>query len=184
MVNSQKMKERTVVNKAKIKGTSWETDNVRFLSRFWPKIKRAALEGTGDVGDLTHPETWAVECKNRAPINLPQFLREAEAEAQNKGVALFVALVKNRRSKGETGRVEDGYAVTRTRVWAKVAYEHERRGEALDHLLALRQRWEDKALTDSAFAVLASEALRDMVSSFHDTALRCRDANIGNENDA
>ncbi len=147
------------MNKAKIKGTKWETDNARFLSRWWPKMKRAALEGTGDVGDLTHPEGWAVECKDRKPISLPAFLREAEAEAINKGARFFVALVKNRRSVGESGTVEDGYAVTRTRVWAQVAYEHERDSEALSHLLALSNRHRAGGITDSAFAVLANERL-------------------------
>lgn len=122
-------------------------------------MRRAALEGTGDVGDLTHPEGWAVECKDRKPISLPQFLREAEDEAENKGVPWFVALVKNRRSKGESGRVEDGYAVTRTRVWAAVAYEHERLRGVVDHIMALAQRRRDGALSDSAFSVLITEVL-------------------------
>src|SRR5690242_18816918 len=104
-------------------------------------MKRAALQGTGDVGDLTHPEGWAVECKDRAPISLPLFLREAEAEAANKGVKYFVALVKNRRSKGETGQVQDGYAVTRTRVWAQVAYEHERQAEFIQYVQAVFARY-------------------------------------------
>lgn len=151
------------MNKAKIKGTKWETDNVRFLARWWPKMKRAALEGTGDVGDLTHPETWAVECKDRAPISLPAFLREAEAEAANKGVRFFVALVKNRRSKGESGKVEDGYAVTRTRVWAQVAYEHELALATLDAIRALAARRNNgdsrNGVTDSTFAILVNETM-------------------------
>lgn len=148
------------MNKAKIKGTRWESANVEFLSRWWPKIKRAAMEGTGDIGDLTHPEGWAVECKDRKPISLPQFLREAEAEAANKGVSRFVALVKNRRGPNETGQVQDGYAVTRTRVWAQVAREHEVMYETLSHLAALRARHAAGSLPDSTFAVLACEALR------------------------
>lgn len=147
------------MNKSKIKGTRWESANVEFLARWWPKIKRAALSGKGDVGDLTHPEDWAVECKDRTPISLPAFLREAEAEAENKGARYFVALVKNRRSKGESGTVEDGYAVTRTRVWAQVAYEHETATACVGYLLALAKRHADGAVTDSAFAVLAMESL-------------------------
>lgn len=153
------------MNKAKIKGTSWETDNVRFLSRWWPKIKRAALEGTGDIGDLTLPEDWAVECKNRSPINLPLFLREAEAEAENKGARFFVALVKNRRSKGESGQVHDGYAVTRTRVWARVAHEHETLTDTVQHIDALRARHAAGALSDSALAVLVSETMLSLRTS-------------------
>lgn len=154
------------MNKSKIKGTRWESANVEFLAKWWPKIKRAALSGKGDVGDLTHPEDWAVECKDRTPISLPAFLREAEEEAKNKGARFFVALVKNRRSKGESGAVEDGYAVTRTRVWATVAREHEIRGECLSYLLALRQRWADDGISDSRFAILADESLMAMVEEF------------------
>lgn len=155
-----------MVNKSKIRGTAWESANVAFLSRWWPKIKRAALEGTGDVGDLTHPEGWAVECKDRLPITLPQFLREAEAEAQNKGVPFFVALVKNRRSKGETGKIEDGYAVTRTRVWAQVAFEHEHATSTLEYLSALKARLTSdlptgRKITPETFVALASESLYD-----------------------
>lgn len=153
-----------MVNKAKIKGTKWETENVRFLTRWWPKQKRASLEGSGDVGDLTLPEGWAVECKDSPYAgNLPRFLREAEAEAGNKGVSRFVALVKNRRSKGESGRVPDGFAVTRTRVWADVAHEHEHATRCLDQIDALRARLSGdlpgRALTESAFVALVSETL-------------------------
>lgn len=161
-----------MVNKPKIKGTKWETDNVKFLSRWWPKIKRAALQGTGDIGDLTHPEGWAVECKNVSPISLPKFLREAEAEAHNKGVPFFVALVKNRRSAGESGQVEDGYAVTRTRVWAAVAWEHERLSEVVDYVRALAARHRDGALSDSAYAVLTTEALHGLDLTKADLELR------------
>lgn len=151
------------MNKAKIKGTRWESLNVEFLSRWWPKIKRAALEGTGDIGDLSHPEGWAVECKDRKPISLPAFLREAEDEARNKGVRHFVALVKNRRSAGESGKVQDGYAVTRTRVWAEVAHEHEHATATLDHIDALRERLKsdlpERRLSESAFVTLVSEAV-------------------------
>jgi hypothetical protein len=124
-----------------------------------------------------------VECKDRTPISLPQFLREAEAEAANKGAQFFVALVKNRRSKGESGRIEDGYAVTRTRVWATVAFEHEVCLNTLNHLLALKARHDTGSLTDSAFSVLASEALNDHTGLMHKTALRCADTAIENAGD-
>lgn len=150
-----------MVNKAKIKGTKWETANVDFLRRWWPKQKRAALEGSGDVGDLTLPEGWAVECKDSPYAgNLPRFLREAEDEAANKGVERFVALVKNRRSKGESGQVQDGYAVTRTRVWAETVHSLEVAEEALEHIAALGARLNSGAIRDSEFAVLAFEAWR------------------------
>jgi hypothetical protein len=159
------------VNKAKIKGTAWESACVEYLKRWWPKMKRAALEGTGDIGDLALPEGWAVECKNAQTINLPQFLREAESEAANKGVRNFVALVKNRRSKGESGAVWDGYAVTRTRVWARIAYEHERARETLEYLTALDQRLRTGGINESAYAVLARESL----AAFSDDMARTGD---------
>lgn len=146
------------------KGTKWETDNVGFLRRWFPKVDRKTKEGAADKGDLHWPDTeWAVECKNTGNISLPKFLREAEEEAVNKGARLFVALVKNRRSKGETGKVEDGYAVTRTRVWAQVAFEHEAMRQVVEYLAALSARRSDpdsrNPVTDSTFAVLACEAL-------------------------
>lgn len=138
------------------KGSSWEAACRDFLKPWWPKMDRKTKTGAKDEGDLTHPENWAVECKNVNPISLPRFLREAEAEAGHKGVRLFVALVKNRRSKGESGRVEDGYAVTRTRVWAEVARQHEIGTELVKYLAALNAR----DLPDSSYRVLANEAVR------------------------
>jgi hypothetical protein len=118
-------------------------------------MDRKTKTGAKDEGDLTHPENWAVECKNVNPISLPRFLREAEAEAGHKGVRLFVALVKNRRSKGESGQVQDGYAVTRTRVWAEVARQHEVGTDLITYLVALNAR----DLPDSSYRVLANEAV-------------------------
>lgn len=149
-----------MTNKPKIKGTKWETDNARFLRRWWPKCKRLALEGTADIGDISHPEGWAIEAKDKPYAgNLPSILREAEAEAANRGVPHFVALVKNRRSKGEDGKVPNGYAVTRTRVWADVAYRLEVGEAALAHVAALNSRLQAGSIRDSDFVVLAREAL-------------------------
>lgn len=154
------------------KGTQWESDNRAFLKRWWPQIDRKTKTGAKDEGDLTHPDGWAIECKNVSPISLPRFLREAETEAENKGVRLFVALVKNRRSKGESGKVEDGYAVTRTRVWAEVAHRLERAEEFTEYVTALTNRLnqdsEARRLTPQTFAVLIGEALHDYRDSLAD----------------
>lgn len=131
-----------MTNKPKIKGTKWETDNVRFLQRWWPKCKRLQLEGAADIGDISHPEGWAIEAKDKPYAgNLPSMLREAEAEAANRGVSRFVVLCKNRRSKGESGQVQDGYAVTRTRVWAETAHRLEQAEEFADYVRAVVYRY-------------------------------------------
>lgn len=144
------------------KGTQWERDNCTFLSRFWPDIDRKSKEGAKDKGDLDHPRGWAVELKNCSPITIPQYLREAESEAENKSVRLFIALVKNRRGKSESGRVEDGYAITRTRIWAEVARQHEIGSDLLAYLVALNAR----DLPDSSYRVLANEAVMSASQEF------------------
>lgn len=155
-----------MVNRNGSLGTAWESANVTYLSYWWPKIKRARLAGGHDVGDLTLPEEWAVECKNARTINLPRFLREAEQEAANKGARFFVAIVKNRRGAGENGAVGDGYAVTRTRVWAELAWEHEHATGAMSEVADLTRRYRDGSITDATYGALVAETARKFEGEF------------------
>ena len=70
----------------KIKGTRFETDVLKYLRKLGHFADRLALAGKADQGDIVTiiaGQTYILECKNQKSINLPQFWREAQAEAAN-----------------------------------------------------------------------------------------------------
>lgn len=93
----------------KAKGTRFESEVSDYLQGQGIRAKRLPRTGVKDIGDVAFPVaagTVVVECKNRASMDLPTYLREAEEEAQNyelkypaDGTAMGVAVVK-RRGKG------------------------------------------------------------------------------------
>ena len=97
-----------MVNRAKQKGTAFETAVVRYLSAetgAW--VERRALAGAEDKGDLIGDgclSEWCLELKDHKQINLAGFVDEAEVEGRNAGSRWFAAIVK-RRNKG----VKDAY---------------------------------------------------------------------------
>lgn len=110
----------------KAAGTRWETRVVTYLRKWWPNIERRQLSGRFDKGDILNgPAWWTLECKAEARINLPQYLREAKAEAENAGNYLYAAVVKNRRGKLSTGAVEDAFVVMPLSLWADYVATHE-----------------------------------------------------------
>ena len=97
------------------RGAQWETDVVAFLkANGFPAAERRVREGAKDRGDIAGIPGVVIECKNEARINLPGYLREAEAERVNADAAIAPVFVK-RRGKG----VKDGYMVMdiETGVW-------------------------------------------------------------------
>jgi hypothetical protein len=110
----------------KAAGTRWERDICAYLARWWPKIDRRILSGRFDKGDIINgPDGWTIEAKTAKRIDLPQFLREAEAEAKNAGNNWFVAVVKNRRGKLSSGATADAFAVMPLNKWAEFVAEYE-----------------------------------------------------------
>jgi len=114
-------------------GTRWETRVVTYLRRYWPKIERRQLTGRFDKGDILNgPDDWTLECKAEARINLPLYLRQAKAEAENAGTSRYVAIVKNRRGKLSSGSVEDAFAVMPLHLWASLVCELEALRDLVD----------------------------------------------------
>ena len=98
-----------MTNRAKQKGTQFETAVARFLSEetgAW--VERRALSGTADKGDLIGDGVladWCLEVKNHKSIDLASFVDQAETEARNAKSKWFAAIVK-RRNKN----VKESYA--------------------------------------------------------------------------
>ena len=107
------------MNKAKQKGTAYETAVVRFLAEetgAW--VERRALSGTNDKGDLLGDgvlSDWCLEAKNHKSIDLAGFVDQAETEARNAGSRWFAAIVK-RRNKN----VKDSYVVMPLWLWTEL----------------------------------------------------------------
>ena len=100
-------------NRAKAKGTRFETAFVRWLQdNGFPHAERRALRGTRDAGDISGVAGWAIELKNCEALR-PSFVDEAEREAGNAGVPLFAAVMK-RRGKSDPG---EALVVMPARIW-------------------------------------------------------------------
>lgn len=96
------------VNRSKAKGTSWESECAAYLrANGVPWAERRALGGALDKGDLAGVPEVAFECKAEQSIDLPGYLREAEAERANSGARIGVVWIKRR---GKTA-AEHGYIV-------------------------------------------------------------------------
>lgn len=79
----------SILNALKKKGSAFESATRDYLR--WaladPRIDRAALHGTGDVGDITGVSVYGapvvIECKFRKQLQAYEALREAEREERN-----------------------------------------------------------------------------------------------------
>tara|TARA_B100000131_G_scaffold137432_1_gene133920 strand:+ start:620 stop:1111 length:492 start_codon:yes stop_codon:yes gene_type:complete len=125
------------MNKAKQKGTAWETECVRYLSHviFGNErgFRRSPLSGNKDTGDIESawlPE-FVFECKNRkdALSSLSEIMKETEQERINADADYGVALVK-RRNFGTGGAyvvMELAHFASLLRTWMDMK-ERESRG--------------------------------------------------------
>lgn len=85
------------MSKSKQKGTSFETSLLPPLRKRFPGAERRALSGNKDKGDFILPGAdFALEAKNVKAMALGQWVREAEAEAENLGVPYGVVVHKRR----------------------------------------------------------------------------------------
>lgn len=88
---------------AKRAGSSFEQATVDYLKMALrqPAVERIPMGGSKDRGDVGNVRTRAgslvaVECKNESTLRIPQYLREAQAEAGHYGALCGVAVVKRR----------------------------------------------------------------------------------------
>ncbi len=93
-----------MVNRAKGKGTSWESAIVRFLQAHgYPYAERRALGGNNDRGDIAGVPQAVIEAKHVARLDLSGWLDEAEVERDNDG-ARYGAVWLKRRGTTDPGR--------------------------------------------------------------------------------
>lgn len=104
------------MGRATQKGTRFETMVAGYLSAgLGPGIERRAKHGSKDRGDLSgvflHGRPVAVEVKDRARMELPQWLREAEEERGNAD-AEYGVVVHHRKGKGASSMGEQYVTMT------------------------------------------------------------------------
>jgi Holliday junction resolvase len=92
-----------VTNRSRDRGTSWETQVVRFLQDHgWPHAERRARRGARDAGDIAGVAGVCIEAKAEKRIALSEYLDEAEIEQRNANAAVGVTWIK-RRGKTSPG---------------------------------------------------------------------------------
>lgn len=94
-------------NRAKQKGTSFETALVNWFGDRGLGARRLPLTGNKDRGDIAVPE-WRlhIEAKNCRQLALAQWMAEADVESDN--AELPVVVVAKRVGKGDPG---EAYAI-------------------------------------------------------------------------
>lgn len=91
-----------MANRSKQKGTSFESSITGHFIEVWDdRIIRQPLTGGKDRGDIANfrikgQHKLAIECKNVKVMNLPGWVREAQAEAENLGAVAGVVIHKRR----------------------------------------------------------------------------------------
>jgi len=105
------------VNRAKAKGTAWETAIVRFLQGCGLGARRKVQTGRVDTGDI-HVGRFTLEAKDVAKIELASFVDQAEREAEAAGTDFGAAVVKRRRHG-----VEKAYVVMSLEQLARIMEE-------------------------------------------------------------
>jgi Holliday junction resolvase len=108
----------------KAKGAAFEIDVMKWLRSMGQVADRLRLAGKDDEGDLVcvvAGQTYILELKNTARLNLPQFWREAQVEALNYAkargigeVPLSYVIVKRRNSG-----IEKAWVIQDLAQWIK-----------------------------------------------------------------
>jgi hypothetical protein len=92
-----------MTNRSKQKGTTAETDVVKYLqSRGHAHARRNPPAGKNDIGDVDCYEDVVLEVKDCKAMTLPAWLKELEAEKKNAGADIG-CVVHKRRGKGSPG---------------------------------------------------------------------------------
>ena len=108
----------------KAKGAAFEIDIMKWLRSMGAVADRLRLAGKDDEGDLVcvvSGQTYILELKNTARLNLPEFWRQAEVEALNYAKARGIGevplhyVVVKRRNSG----IEKAWIVQPIEQWLK-----------------------------------------------------------------
>ena len=106
-------------NPNKARGTRWEVAVAAFLrAAGWTEVFRLAPGGEHDAGDIGGLPDWALECRDRARMDLAGDVRDAELRAVKKGCRFGAAVIKKRGAP-----VADGYVVTSLVLFTEVLDE-------------------------------------------------------------
>ena len=108
----------------KTKGSQFETDVMKWLRKMGAIAERLTKAGAKDEGDIVTViagETYILELKNTARLDLPEFWRQAEVEALNYAKARGIGevplhyVVVKRRNAG----IEKSWVVQDLTQWLK-----------------------------------------------------------------
>lgn len=102
------------MNRAKAKGTAFETGVKEYLRGLGLNARRLVLMGSKDQGDVDTGAGWHLETKNCRTLALSEWVAEADVESANSGKP--VAVVAKRVGKGDHG---ESYVVMPLRVFAR-----------------------------------------------------------------
>jgi Holliday junction resolvase len=87
-----------MTNRSRDKGTSWETQVVRFLQEHgWVHAERRARRGIRDAGDIAGVSGVMIEAKCEKRIVLAAYLDETQVEQANANAAVGVTWIKRPR---------------------------------------------------------------------------------------
>ena len=123
----------------KAKGAAFEIDVMKWLRSMGQIADRLRLAGKDDEGDLVvviSGQTYILELKNTARLNLPEFWRQAEVEALNYAKARGVGevplhyVVVKRRNSG----IEKAWVVQDLTQWLKEKQWHQHQKDRLQVL--------------------------------------------------
>lgn len=96
-----------MANPNKARGTAWESTWLAYIREYHNEhAHRNVQMGSKDIGDVDGYYLHGAECKAEKTITLPDYVRQANREADNAGQPFGCAVVK-RRNAG----VADAYVV-------------------------------------------------------------------------
>ena len=108
-----------MTNRSKQVGTRWEGQVCAFLrAAGHTEVFRMADGGEFDAGDVGGLPGWALECRDRAKIDLAGDVRDAEMRAVHKNVPFAAAVIKKRRAP-----VADAYVVVSLAMFTEILDE-------------------------------------------------------------
>ena len=122
----------------KAKGAAFEIDVMKWLRKMGQVADRLRLAGKDDEGDLVcvvAGQTYILELKNTARLDLPEFWRQAEVEALNYAKARGIGevplhyVVVKRRNAG----IEKAWVVQDLTQWLKEKQWHQYQKESSVH---------------------------------------------------
>lgn len=131
---------RGTANANKAKGTRYEGEIRDYLNSIGFEVRRVVQMGSADQGDLRGYPLHIIEAKSEQKMRLPEYVKQAEREADNAHQPFGVSFVKRTRAS-----IADGYAV---------------RSIATDARLIARLRDAEALLEEHAFDVFREHYMR------------------------